>query len=109
MAIGSWPDPGGFGADTALGSGSARTTRSGEATVSSALIGPAHLQAAHPANATTAGGGPIPVTLASALVSRSAAGSTSSSTTQPPTRRPLSEIRTRVPTPTSASQPGGTS
>ena len=72
------------------------------------MSGPAQRHAAHSARAMTGAGGPMPVTFASGFVSRSA-GSTSSSTTQPPTRRPLSEIRTRVPTPTSASHPGGTS
>ena len=45
-------------------------------------------------------GGPHPVTLASGRRTVPSGGSTSTATTQPPTRRPCSSMRTRVPTPT---------
>ena len=88
--------------------GSESTTRSGEAVVRSGASGPAQRQAAHSASATTLAGGPSPDSLASGLSARPGVAATSSSTTQPPTRRPCSSMRTRVPTATASAHRSGT-
>ncbi len=91
--------PPGEGGCTAVraGDGKARTTRSGEAVPRKEEMGPAQRQAAHSASRTTAGGGPMPLERASGLATTPGVGATPSSVTQPPTRRPWSSTRTRLP------------
>ena len=74
------------------------TTRGGDAVPRNDDSGPAHRQDAHSARATTRGGGPSPLDRAIGLGSTPAGGTTSSSTTQAPTRRPWRSMRTRLPT-----------
>jgi hypothetical protein len=68
----------------------------------------AHRHRAQPARSISSGAGPWPDSLASGLRSTPAGGSTPVSTTQAPTRRGPRAMRTRVPTCTWSSQPGGT-
>ena len=69
----------------------------------------AHRQAAQPASSITPAGGPYPETAAMGDGVTPAGGSTSTPTTQPPTRRPCNGTRTRVPIRTSPRHFSGTS
>jgi hypothetical protein len=71
-------------------------------------MGPAHRHAAHSAIATTDGGGPWPLEADRGFAETPAGGSTSSSTTQAPTRRPWSSTRTLLPIRISGSRAVGT-
>ena len=67
--------------------GTARTARGDEAVRRKAGTGPAQRHAAHRARSSTPGGGPQPRTAAIGRSTTPGPGSTSSSTTHPPTRR----------------------
>ncbi len=84
------------------------TTPSGDAVRSSDTTRPAQRHEAHSARSRISAGGPQPLTLASGWTTTPAGGSTGSATTQPPTLRPCSTIRTMVPTRTSSAMPDGT-
>lgn len=97
------PSPGPDGA-----AGRTRTTRGGDAVPRNDDVGPAQRHAAQSASATTAGGGPIPLQAARSTGWTPGSGTTSASTTQAPTRRPCSGIRTRDPTSTESASAAGT-
>ena len=71
-------------------------------------MGPAHRQAAHSARATSSEDGPSPLEPANGLRGTPGGSTTWSSTTQAPTRRPWSSMRTRLPTRSPGSRAGGT-
>ncbi len=100
--------PAASGPARADGTSRRRTTWLGDAVPRNEVTGPAQRHAAHSAKDTTDGGGPTPLEPERGLTTTSAVAPTSSSTTQPPTRRPWRSIRTRLPTPTSGANAGGT-
>ncbi len=98
----------GTGCDGTHGSGTPVTARSGEAVRRNDTTGPAQRWAAHRARSTRSSGGPQPVTLARGRSTVPSGGRDSSSVTHPPTRRPCSSMRTRVPTATRSASSSGT-
>ncbi len=83
----------------------ASTTVEGDAVARNPDTGPTHRRAAQRARSIRAAEGPIPLSRDRGRSSTPAGGTTWSSTTQPPTRRPPRTTRTRLPTPRLSARP----